>query len=72
MTTTVSSPFVATPVALPGISTNAGLAYDRARNQLYVGSADGIGPAPADVGIDRVRRYQVGGNINAATADAHA
>ena len=39
--------------------TNAGLAYDRARNQLYVGTAEAVGPAPADVGSDSVRRYSV-------------
>ena len=51
--------FVATPVALNGVVTNAGLAYDKVRDLLYVGSAEGIGPAPADVGIDRVRRFAV-------------
>jgi hypothetical protein len=58
-------PFIATPVTLPGVATNAGLAYDRARHQLYVGTANAVGPAPVDVGIDRVHRFQVGGNINA-------
>ncbi len=55
-------PFIASPVALEGIVTNAGLAYDRARNQLYVGTAEAVGPAPTDVGSDSVRRYSGDGH----------
>jgi hypothetical protein len=36
------------------------LAYDRARRQLYVGTAGAVGPAPTDVGTDRVLRYAIG------------
>ena len=60
-------PFIASPVALEGIVTNAGLAYDRAREQLYVGTAEAVSPAPTDVGSDSVRRYQVK-DVTAASA----
>ncbi len=50
--------FIARPVTLPGVATNAGLAYDRARDQLYVGTATAEGP-PIAPGTDRVHRFQV-------------